>query len=151
MGQKHVDWVEETAKKMDSSGNIDIETWDKFWVDAYKNVFNKSQETATAEKGCPRKAAYAIWLLGQLTCSNRQKIRLTETLVPRIANDLGKNAAYAVIAIIFVNNHGKEHSFQSIWQRVKSDFRRIVGQEPAESDQGPVELVISLSEYGRLK
>ena len=63
------------------------------------------------EKGCPRAAGYGLWFLGRLVGGGRA---VQNWPIDRVNKDLGKNAAYAIIAVDLLAS-GAKPSHQELW------------------------------------
>lgn len=133
-------WVLSTAQAMDALHATDRSAWAKGWADSYWALGGRS--VSVAKKGCPRSSAYALWYLGWLKHTERQYMDWT---IRHIADRLGKNAAYAVIAARLLGCEQCATSHSALWQRVRQEFERETGARAAKSDQGAVKVALLLS------
>lgn len=139
------EWVLRTAQAMVAAGAVDDDPWRKHWASTYFALGGTSSEVA--RKGCPRSAAYALWHLGWLRDSSRP---LLDWPVEGIRQQLGKNAAYAVIAARALVCAGFAGSHSALWRLVQWQFATETGERPAQSDQGAVKLALGLFLDGTL-
>src|SRR5947199_5856859 len=86
-------WVRDTVARMERAGATDVHDWTRFWDQSYIALGGRSKSGA---KGCPRTAAYALWSLGRLRYSTKNFLSLS---IADIDSQIGKNAAYAIIAV----------------------------------------------------
>ena len=133
-------WVLSTAEAMGALHATDRSAWAKCWADSYRALGGMSD--SVAHKGCPRSAAHALWYLGWLKDSERQYMDWT---IRHVADRLGKNAAYAVIAARLLRCEQCAASHSALWQRVRQEFERETGARAAKSDQGAVKVALLLS------
>jgi len=63
--------------------------------------------------------------------------------VADVNRGIGKNAAYATIAIDLMNR-GALTSAENLWPAVRSQYKTHTGQDAAISEQGEVRLVVAL-------
>jgi hypothetical protein len=131
-------WVLDTATKMQAAGTKEVSDWNRFWLQTYQALGGESDESGS--KGCPRAGAYALWFLGRLRAGKRPLQPMT---VARINEVLGKNAAYVVIAADLLEG-GAPESLDSLWESVRAQYKMHTGEEPAESEQGEIRLVVAL-------
>jgi hypothetical protein len=133
-------WVLGTVKRILRQGCDDREIWNQCWHDEYKALGGIAK---SGTKPCPRGAAYGLWYVGRLRSGQRPLIQLTAKEIYR-NKELGKNAAYAVIAASLLDTI-RFHSDTELWSAVQSEFKRHTGDDPAISNQGGVRLVFHLS------
>src|ERR1035437_7890675 len=89
-----VRWIKGTAKRMENAGRDDRASWNRAWGEEYIALGGQSASCGT--KGCPRAAAYALWYLGYVRGTNRERL---DWPIAKVYAELGKNGAYAVIAL----------------------------------------------------
>ena len=131
-------WVNGTVEKILGTGTHDAVTWNKCWYETYTQLGGTSKTSGT--KPCPRAAARGLWILGRLRRGGRP---LQTRSVVEVYRELSKNAAYAVIAADLLAGDASRSS-SALWRSVQSEFTRLTGDIPAESEQGEVRLVIAL-------
>src|SRR5919198_569298 len=102
-------WVFRTVHKMRRARATDVSAWVRFWRQAYDELGGRSSKVAS--KGCPRAGAYGLWFLGRLLSGGRA---YQVWPISRIDTELGKNAAYAVIAADLLSQ-GAEMSRAQLW------------------------------------
>jgi hypothetical protein len=110
--------------------------WNRYWLATYHSLGGESPETGA--KGCPKAASFGLWYLGFL--GNRPRLDWT---IARIDQELGKNAAYAAIAIKLLLA-GASQDIAVLWPAVRDFYHEITGEEAAGSEQGEVRLVVAL-------
>lgn len=132
-------WVSGTAEKMEATGVEDRRAWSSYWVETYKALGGASSSTAT--KGCPKCAAYALWYLGWLKGSKRPALSWS---VNEIRHNLGKNAAYAAIAVRLLRQGAQPYPVDQLWKSVGHEFKRATDENAANSEQGAVKLAAGL-------
>lgn len=137
-------WVCGTTDKMRESGTESISDWNRFWLDTYRELGGISDESGA--KGCPRAAAYGLWYLGLVQNSGRQARRLP---IREVNRELGKNAAYAVVAADLLQCGGPRFA-TSLWPLVQARFTELTDVAPADSEQGEIKLVVALFCEGQL-
>lgn len=137
-------WVCGTADKMRESNTESIADWNRFWLETYRELGGTSDKSGS--KGCPRAAAYGLWYLGRVQESGRQARRLP---VSEVSCELGKNAAYAVIAADLLQG-GAPRCATSLWPLVQARFTELTDVAPADSEQGEIKLVVALFCEGQL-
>lgn len=135
-------WVLGTIAKMTRERPDDRTAWARCWYRTYRELGGRSQ--ATGSKGCPRAAAYGLWVLGRIPQSGRPRLNWP---VSRVFEELGRNAAYAVIAAD-LSKSGPAQSVQDMWPAVRLEFRRHSGEEAAISEQGEVRMALALRAEG---
>lgn len=157
----YVEWVEKTTQKMETSGKDDAESWNNFWEETYyKELKGKSEDTA--RKGCLRCAAYSLWMLGQLKCSQKQEIFLSMSVLGNVISnlknqnkDIARNTTYALLALLLIEDFERKEDFipdtAKSWALVKEEFERLTDEEAAVSDQGAVKLTLMLYEKRKFK
>lgn len=137
-------WICGTADKMHESDSKSISDWNRFWLETYRELGGTSDESGS--KSCPRAAAYGLWNLGRVRESGRQARRLS---VREVNRELGKNAAYAVIAVDLLQR-GASQSASSLWPLVQARYTELTDEAPADSEQGEIKLVVALFCEGQL-
>jgi len=138
-------WVSGTAAKMEAAGAEDRKTWSRYWLETYQALGGSS--TSTGTKGCPKCAAYALWYLGWLRRSKRPALSWS---VNEVRDKLGKNAAYAVIALRLLRQGRRSRPLDQLWESVRQEFKRETGKTPATFKNGAVELTVGLFVEGKL-
>ena len=131
-------WVLGTAEKMREANTEAVSDWNRFWLKTYQELGGCSGESGS--KGCPKAAAFALWFLGWLREGGRT---LLSWAVPQINQDLGKNAAYVVIAAELLEK-GASPATKQLWPLVQARYQEYTGQEAADSEQGEIRLVVAL-------
>jgi hypothetical protein len=131
-------WVCGTADKMRERNTEAISDWNRFWIETYREPGGTSDESGA--KGCPKAAAYGLWYLGRVRHGKRPAQPLTGREVNRV---LGKNAAYAVIAVELLRD-GATRSPSSLWPLVQARYAELTHESPADSEQGEIRLVVAL-------
>jgi hypothetical protein len=133
-----VEWVLGTARKMRADACEGRSDWNEFWVATYRELGGRAR--TTGNKPCPMAAAYGLWYLGFLSEGTRKRRTWT---VQEVNQELGKNAAYAVIAAQLLEA-GQSTELDSLWSKVRSRFGTATGEEAAEREQGEIKLVVGL-------
>jgi len=129
---------------MKQAASADRTDWTRCWYETYRELGGRSK--ASGNKACPRAAAYGLWFLGRISQGGRPRLNWP---VSRVVEELGRNAAYAVIAAeLYLEEPGR--SLQETWQAVRLEFRRQTGEEAARSEQGEVRVTLALSADGCL-
>lgn len=131
-------WVQGAARKMATAGSEASTTWNESWLEVYRDLGGRAR--TTGKKGCPMAAAYGLWYLGILVGVARTR-RVWS--VKRVNHELGKNAAYAIIAAELLAN-GSAPVVSSLWPVVRERFEELTGDEAAISEQGEINPVIGL-------
>jgi hypothetical protein len=129
---------------MADAGKESPQDWGRFWLETYKGLGGLKENCGS--KGCPRAAAYGLWRLGRIKGSG---MPLKLWTVPKVNQDLGKNAAYAVIATELLSTN--DMSIVELWPLVKERYERDTGEIPAKSEQGEIKIVVALFREGALK
>ena len=137
-------WVGGTIQKMVRARTVERRDWARFWFDTYRELGGTSRTSGT--KGCPRSAAYGLWFLGRVAGADRPRLCWP---LQRVMDELGRNAAYAILAMDFASEARGE--LTQTWQQVQQEFRKSTGKEPARSEQGEVRLALALREFPALK
>lgn len=132
------DWVLGTIARMTREHSDERSAWARCWYGAYHDLGGRSQ--ASGNKGCPRAAAYGLWVLGRISQSGRPPLAWP---VPRVREELGRNAAYAVIAADLAKV-SPALSVQDVWPAVRLEFQRHCGEQAAISEQGEVKIALAL-------
>lgn len=86
------DWIRGTIEKIHEP--YAKEEWNEAWVETYKELGGKSPESG--KKGCPKKAAYCLFMMGRIKESKKPFETLT---YQDVMDKYGPNAVYAIIAI----------------------------------------------------
>ena len=131
------DWIRGTIEKIQHEPYAK-EEWNKAWVKTYKELGGKSQESG--KKGCPKKAAYCLFMMGKIKGSNKPFERLT---YQDIQNKYGKNGVYAIMAINILKDD-QSLNLNSLWKKVQDKYIEEIGEKPAKSDQGAVTVAFKL-------
>ncbi len=131
-------WVHGTARKMLAAKSESRATWNEAWFETYLELGGQSR--TTGEKGCPKSAAYGLWSLGLLAGVARN---FRKWSIAQVRKELGKNAAYAVIAAELMTG-GAAPTVPSLWPRIRKRYEELTGEEAARSEQGEIRLVIAL-------
>ena len=140
-----VRWMQRTIERMNAAGKEDFETWSNYWFRTYKDL--GSQSDSSGSKECPKHAAYGLWRLGRI--SNSGKAFQNWTL-DRVNKELGKNAAYAVLALdLLERKRGAKDtegywSKAELWAKVQELYQKKRGEPPAQSEQGAVQVALGL-------
>lgn len=137
-------WVQGTARKMESSGREDRANWNETWLDNYRKLGGRAR--TTGNKPCPMAAGYGIWYLGLLAGTSRKRQSWT---VARVNQELGKNAAYGVIAIDLLSG-GSAPDVDSLWRLIQERFEKLTGEVAAINEQGEIKLIIGLFQEQQL-
>lgn len=85
--------------------------------------------------------------VGRLECGSRP---VHVWPARRVEKELGKNAAYAVIAADLLTE-GIEESLRDLWPLVRTRYQQITGREPATTEQDEVRLTQILFRERRLR
>ena len=131
-------WVGGAVEKMRRDDTESVSNWNRYWLETYFDLGGTSKESS--RKGCPKAAAYGLWFLGRLKNSGRNTLDLT---VEEVNLQLGKNAAYALIAVDLLQN-GASRSAKSLWPLVQHRYMELTGTAAARSEQGEIRLVVAL-------
>ncbi|MFO0847894.1 MAG: hypothetical protein U0871_04930 [Gemmataceae bacterium] len=137
-------WVLGTVERMLPTGRDDAVTWNRCWYEQYVALDGEVANSGT--KPCPRVAARGLWYLGRLRRGQRPLLAWT---VDEVYRKLSKNAAYAIIAADLLAA-GPVCPAPALWPLVQSEFTRLTGDAPANSEQGEVRLVVALHRSGEL-
>jgi hypothetical protein len=140
-----VQWVRRTIEKMQSMGASGVGAWNAAWLETYLELGGKSKETG--RKGCPRSAAYGLWCLGLVAGGGKPR---QDYPIPRVDRELGKNAAYAAIAIDLLQAAAIPEDHDLLWSRVRRRYIELTGELPATTDQGAVKVASILFRSGQL-
>jgi hypothetical protein len=140
----HAEWMLRTVAKANKEGCSNGRSWAELWEDSYKEVGGRSM--SVGQKGCPKNAAYGLWLLGRVKGAGRVWLDIS---VSDVNKEHGKNAAYAVLAVDILAE-GNDYDVQQLWQRVKLLYLAATGEAPASKEQGQIRLVLALSKRGAL-
>jgi hypothetical protein len=138
-------WILSTIDKMNINGKKDFQSWSHYWLVTYKELGGQSDESGS--KLCPQHAAYGLWRLGRIKDTN---IPYQLMSINHINQDYGKNAAYAVLALDVLEKQRETTTMADLWRQVQDLFRTRVHQEPAKSQQGSINVAITLFEEGQI-
>ena len=130
------DWIRGTIDKIHEP--YAKEKWNKAWVDTYKELGGKSQESG--KKGCPKRAAYCLFMMGRIKESKKPFESLT---YKDIRDKYGINGAYAMMAINILKDD-QSLSLNSLWKKVQDKYIEEIGENPAKSNQGAATIVFKL-------
>ncbi len=136
-------WILGTSKKMAVAGSTESKDWRRFWRDTYQELGGRS---TSGEKGCPGAGAYGLWFVGRVAETGRRHL---DWRVAQVAEQLGKNAAYAVIAADSCRLN-PDLTAGERWESVRQTYRRDTGEEAARSNQGAVNVAVALFAEGLL-
>jgi hypothetical protein len=140
-----VRWVRRTIEKMNTAEKDDFKTWSNYWFKTYKDLGGQSDSSGS--KGCPKHATYGLWRLGRI--SNSGKAFQNWTL-ERVNKELGKNAAYAVLALgLLERKRSEKYTEAELWAKVKELYQKKLGEPPAKSEQGAIKIALGLFEEGQ--
>ena len=131
-----------TAEKMQVNSSDEKQRWNEYWLEAYFSLGGTKSNTGS--KPCPKAAAYGLWYLGRIVGSNRTKLKWS---IEQIRKHLGKNAAYAEMAIGLLEqkDYGSVHA---LWQEVQFLYQQKLSEKPAHSEQGEIALTMLLYKAG---
>ena len=138
-------WVQGTITRMRTAGANDVATWNRHWFLTYRDLGGKSEKSGS--KGCPRSAAYGLWRLGRIAGGGQQFQNFS---LDRVKRDFGKNAAYALLALGFLENGRNHNASETLWSEVKREYRLRFRDRPAKSEQGALKVTYSLFKEGHL-
>lgn len=138
-------WVLGTIDKMNTFGNDDFQSWSQAWLQMYKELGGKSDETGS--KQCPKHAAFALWQLGRIknTAKPFQNLSLAS-----IYEQYGKNAVYSVLSLELLVSKQASQDTTLLWSQVQELYRRKMREEPAVSQQGAVTIAKILFDEGHI-
>jgi hypothetical protein len=132
--------IQKTIEKMNAVGKDDIETWNECWFQTYKDLGGQSHNSGT--KACPKHAAYGLWYLGRITNGGKAFRSWT---IEKVNQELGKNAAYAVLALEILTREPEMIYFQSdLWSQVQRLYLQKIGEPAALSQQGQMTIILGL-------
>lgn len=137
-------WVSGTVSRVRRTGRDDSRAWNRCWAEEYFALDGKSESVST--KPCPRAAARALWILGRLTFGKRP---FQAPTLENVHQTLGKNASYALIAAHLLAKN-PELTAAELWPQVQARFLKVIGESPANSEQGEVRLVVGLHRAKKL-
>ena len=126
-------------------GTVETSDWVRFWLQTYRELGGQSIDSGN--KGCPRAGAYGLWYLGRLVRGGRA---LQARPLLDVDRDLGKNAAYGLIAADMLDD-GESASLSELWPVVRNEYLRQTGKEAARTEQGEVRVVRVLFAEGELR
>jgi len=111
------EWVLRTSAKMNTPrSSNERSTWALAWYETYQELGGRNKASGT--KGCPRAAAYGLWFLGRLPHSSRPHL---DWPVLHVTEELGRNAAYAVIAANLCRDE-PARALKETWEAVRLEF-----------------------------
>ena len=145
-----VRWGRRTIERMNAAGKDDVDTWSNYWLRTYKDLGGQSDSSGSKE--CPKRAAYGLWRLGRISNSGKTFQNWT---VERINEELGKNAAYAVLALDLLERKRNEKDTEGdwskaeLWAKVQELYQKKLGEPPAQSEQGALKIALGLFERQR--
>jgi len=139
------EWVQRTIEKMNRSDKKDSDTWDKCWVETYRELGGQSEESGS--KGCPKHAAFGLWRLGYVIGSN---VPYHPRSLTSIKQEYGKNTAYAAIAVDLLERGQAASTDEQLWQQVRGIYQQALRDKPAASNQGAVKVAQILFDEGHL-
>ncbi len=138
-------WVRGTIEKMNRFGKRDIQNWSQYWLETYKELGGRSNESGS--KGCPQHAAYGLWRLGRI---KEASIPYQHQTISLINQEYGKNAVYAILALDILEKHQAARDDASLWRQVQNLYKKIIHEEPAKSQQGAITVAVTLFEDGQI-
>ena len=139
-----VRWVRGTIEQMNAAGKDDIESWGNYWFQTYKDLGGTSDTSGS--KGCPQHAAYGLWRLGRISNSG---MAFQNWTLERVNKELGKNAAYAVLALDLLESK-HEWSKTDLWSKVQESYQQKIGEQSAKSEQGAIKISLGLFTEGQI-
>lgn len=145
------DWVQLTARRMDEASKEDTEYWRANWSNSYYELGGKNQSSSI--KGCPMHAAYGLWFLGRIRGSKRPILNWD---LRKIDEKLGKNAAYAILALQYLQGtrgsvvRVENWTRAKLWAEVQKAYKQELRKKPAQSEQGAIGIVLGLFREGEL-
>ena len=137
-----VSWIQRTIERMNAAGKDDIGTWSNYWFQTYKDLGGTSDNSGS--KGCPMHAAYGLWRLGRISNSGKA---FQNWSLERVNQELGKNAAYAVLALDLLDRKG-DWSKTELWSKVQESYQQKIGEPSAISEQGAIKISLGLFTEG---
>jgi len=140
-----VQWVLRAIEKMHVNSSDDKQLWNKCWLEAYSEIGGRSENTGS--KPCPKAAIYGLWYLGRIVGSKRTQLIWP---IEKIRKNLGKNAAYAVLALGLLEQQ-YDGSLQALWQEVQMLYQQKLSEKPADSEQGEIALTMLLYPKSRIR
>ncbi len=147
MSRKSIDlaeWLLRSVAKADEEGRSDSRTWATCWEESYREL--GGCKVSVGRKPCSKNAAYGLWLLGRIKGTGRAWQNISVCDVNR---EMGKNAAYAVIAVDVLAD-GTNRNTRQLWEQVKHLYAAVTGELPAINQQGQISLVLALARRGLL-
>lgn len=140
-----VPWVRKTIEKMSAIAQDDRQTWSRAWLQAYVELGGTSENSGS--KACPRSAAYGLWRLGRIAGSGKP---FQNWPIERVREELGKNAAYAVLALDLLEVGWQPKDIESLWIEVRRLYRQKLADTPARTQQGAVKVASILFSEGQI-
>ncbi|NVM56556.1 MAG: hypothetical protein HWN51_00330 [Desulfobacterales bacterium] len=140
-----VPWVRKTVEKMSAIDQDDSQTWNRFWLQAYVELGGISENSGS--KVCPKSAAYGLWRLGRIAGSGKP---FQNWPIGRVKEELGKNVAYAVLALDLLEVGWGPEDIESLWIEVRRLYRQKLADTPARTQQGAVKVASILFSEGQI-
>ena len=136
------DWIRGTIKKIHKP--YAKEEWNKNWLKTYKELGGKSR--VSGKKGCPKNAAYCLFMMGRIKESNVTSENLT---YQDVMDKYGPNGVYAIMAIDILQGV-TTLSLNSLWKKVQDKYKKESGKNPAKSNQGAATVAFELFNNGKI-
>lgn len=111
-------WVYGTIKRQKRESL----SWNEAWGKTYKKF---GGEATTGTKGCPRKAAETLYLLGRIKNGGKP---FKDCYIPELW-EISRNGTYAILAtqLLHVNpNLSKDENKDKLWSKIQWAVRREV-------------------------
>ena len=138
-------WVRKTMEKMNAIGQGDSDTWNRFWLRTYTELGGASENSGS--KGCPRSAAYGLWRLGRIVGSGKP---FQNWSIRKVKERLGKNAAYAVLALDLLEVGWEAKDIEGLWIEVRRLYQQELDETPARTQQGAITVASVLFSEGQI-
>lgn len=138
-------WIRGTIEKMNRFGKRDVQSWSNYWLETYYELGGQSDKSGS--KDCPLYAAYGLWRLGRIKETN---VPYQLMAINHINQEYGRNAAYAILALDLLEKHQADKTNAGLWRQVQDLFKIRVHQEPAHSQQGSINVAVTLFEEGQI-
>ncbi len=133
------DWVLGAARRMGDWGREDPASWAEAWRRTYYERGGNNR--SAAERGSPRSAGYGLWFVGRIREADRPFRRLS---IYEVDRRLGKNAAYAELALRFLQGGRDPEDLKELWLAVRKAFRQETGRDPAHAQAGALDVAAGL-------
>ena len=130
------DWIRGTIDKIHEP--YAKEEWNKAWVQTYKELGVKSQKSG--KKGCPKKAAYCLFMMGRIKGGNKPFELLT---YQDIMDKYGPNGVYAIMTIDILQAE-QSLNLNLLWKEVQDKYKKEIRKNPAKSNQGAATVAFKL-------